>query len=90
VSDWTDPEDAAYHFLESWFLARYEPPVEVCPWDGAEGGYQWIWGGPYDAEEALTDTWGDIFTEDFLADVAARLCEEADCDEWSGMVEKRA
>jgi hypothetical protein len=69
----------------AWFLARYEDPVDVCPYESAEGGYQYIWGGPHTAWDVLYDAWGDVFTEDFLERVAKRLEDEQDCSEWSAM-----
>ena len=41
--------------LVSWFLERYEDPAELTPYETAEGGYQWIWGGPFYAGEVLSD-----------------------------------
>jgi hypothetical protein len=74
----------AYEFLEAWFLQHYADPEESCPYESREGGYQWIWGGPYDAEEELSDEWGGVFTEAFLAQVAEDLCEAHNCYAWSG------
>jgi hypothetical protein len=74
----------AYAFLEAWFLRRYADPLESCPYESREGGYQWIWGGPYDAEEELCASWCGAFTEEFLAQVAEDLCAAYDCYEWSG------
>ena len=34
-----------------WFNQNFEDPAERTPYESAEGGYQWIWGGPYDARE---------------------------------------
>jgi len=33
--------------MADWFLANFENPAECTPYESAEGGYQWIWGGPY-------------------------------------------
>ena len=41
--------------LVEWFHERYEDPAERLPYVSAEGGYQWIYGGPYDAREVLGD-----------------------------------
>jgi hypothetical protein len=78
----TEAERAA-KWLMTWFLQRYEDPVDVCPYESAEGGFQYIWGGPHNAGDVLIDAWSDIFTEAFLEQVAARLEEEQDCYEWS-------
>lgn len=36
-----------------WFMSNFEDPAESTPYESAEGGYQWIWGGPYDAREEI-------------------------------------
>lgn len=36
-----------------WFADNFEDPAESTPYESAEGGYQWIWGGPYDAREEI-------------------------------------
>ena len=40
--------------MEPWFYQNFEDPAEKTPYVSAEGGYQWIWGGPYDASEVLS------------------------------------
>lgn len=35
--------------MRHWFGDNYDAPDEL-PYDSGEGGYQWIWGGPYDAD----------------------------------------
>jgi hypothetical protein len=77
--------DTAYEWLSTWFLQRYENPVESCPYESAEGGYQYIWGGPYDAGEELYNAWDGIFDATFLEIVAERLETDHDCHEWSGV-----
>jgi hypothetical protein len=64
-------------------LERYEDPAESCPYISSEGGYQYIYGGPCTAEEALRDDWGDVFVEHFLDRVAVRLEEELGTTLWS-------
>ncbi len=41
--------------LVEWFHERYEDPAQRLPYISKEGGYQWIYGGPYDAREVLAD-----------------------------------
>jgi hypothetical protein len=38
-----------------WFLSKYEDSAENTPYESAEGGYQYIWGGPFDAEEVIEE-----------------------------------
>ena len=36
-------------YMLYWFRERFEDPVEETPYNSREGGYLYIWGGPYDA-----------------------------------------
>src|SRR4051812_5292247 len=45
------------HRVESmvnWFWENFEDPVETLAYDSEAGGYQWVFGGPYEAREELT------------------------------------
>ncbi len=56
--DWTD-EDGAVEAMVEWFFLNFEDPAHHTPYESAEGGYQYIWGGPYDAKEELWDAFPD-------------------------------
>lgn len=45
--------------LVEWFHQNYEDPAARLPYISAEGGYQWIYGGPYDAREELFGNFPD-------------------------------
>ena len=32
--------------MKEWFYENYEDPANRTPYESAEGGYIWIWGGP--------------------------------------------
>lgn len=83
--DGIDPKvrEAAEEML-AWFRHHYEDPVENCPHESAEGGYQFIYGGPYDAQEELEAQYGDVHPDETIEMVAQFLSEE--CYEWSGKV----
>lgn len=53
--DGPDDRQKTIDEMVAWFLANYEDPAENTPYVSKEGGYQYIWGGPYDAGEALAD-----------------------------------
>lgn len=65
--------------MVDWFLANYEDPVERVPYVSAEGGYQYYAGGPYDAEEVLTQEFPDSTTRD-VSEAVREL--ENDAVEW--------
>lgn len=72
--------DEQYDYLLSWFHAKYEDPANSLPYESAEGGYQWILGGPYDAREVLSDFEG-IVSEEVLEKAIKEL--ENECWDWS-------
>ncbi|WP_372784605.1 hypothetical protein [Phenylobacterium sp.] len=77
-----DPEEfqAKVDGMVEWFRERYEDPAERTPYESAEGGYQWIYGGPYDAREQL----GDEFPDDEAAlDAAVKEIESDGIYDWS-------
>ena len=43
----------------TWFFANFEDPANTTPYESAEGGYQYIWGGPYEAIEELAHAFED-------------------------------
>lgn len=52
--------DQQIELMREWFLARYCDPAHETPYESAEGGYIWIWGGPYYAEDELQERFGHI------------------------------
>ncbi len=67
-----DP-DQQYEYLLAWFFHYYEDPAHDTPHESAEGGYQYIFGGPYDAEEELSNKFGDAVSEEVMQRVVDRL-----------------
>ncbi len=52
--------------MVEWFFDNFEDPAEKTPHNSAEGGYQYIWGGPYDASEELYSHFGDVASEELI------------------------
>ncbi len=46
--------------LWDWFTSIYIRPVEVLPFCTAEGGYQWIYGGPVCPLDTLRDHFDNV------------------------------
>jgi hypothetical protein len=67
--------------IKEWFLSNFEDPAENTPFESAEGGYQYIWGGPYDAREQIEGYFGDTIPEKIIDEVVQEL--ERDADEWA-------
>ena len=65
--------------IETWFRENYTDPVNCCPY--SDGGYDYIWGGPYDALEVLSYEFMDDKYTALIEMVAGELNSE--CSFWS-------
>jgi hypothetical protein len=77
--------------MVGWFLATHQDPLESMPYDGREGGYQYLFGGPYDARLELISHFGAklaaLFSDDDLEailDAAVSEIGEDGCLDWAG------
>ncbi|MCG8996729.1 hypothetical protein LH435_15755 [Laribacter hongkongensis] len=67
--------------MREWFFDNFEDPAERTPYESREGGYQWVYGGPYDAEEELMQQFGDSIDDSIIKELARELSRE--CDQWA-------
>lgn len=67
--------------MRDWFYKNFEDPAERTPYESAEGGYIWIWGGPYDAEEVLDEEFGNRVPRELIEQLVTEL--NYNCDEWA-------
>lgn len=58
--------DSMVKLLVQWFHHFYEDPANETPYNSREGGYLYIKGGPYFAEEELRDDFEGIVSEDAI------------------------
>lgn len=80
-----DPQD---HWLETadeeeqriamreWFLARFCDPAIETPYNGREGGYIFINGGPYDPADEIFHRFSGIVNDDVIQEVVHDLYTE--------------
>ena len=73
--------DTQFEVMENWFRNHFEDPAERTPYESAEGGYIWIWGGPHDAREQLEEGFGDLVAEDVIDELVEKL--EGECFDWA-------
>lgn len=64
--------EALIETIKEWFFANYEDPAENTPYESREGGYQYIWGGPYDAREEIEIHFTDV-PEDVIEEIVGEL-----------------
>jgi hypothetical protein len=65
-----------------WFEENFEDPAERTPYESREGGYQWIWGGPYEAREELYSMFGDLVPEALIEEAVEKV-EENGITDWA-------
>jgi hypothetical protein len=68
--------------MRNWFFENFEDPANACPYNGREGGYAYIYGGPYDAYEELQEMFEKHIKSNYIEELANEL--QSDCWEWSG------
>lgn len=59
--------------MRTWFLENFEDPAERTPYESREGGYIWIWGGPYDAQEELSNEFSGVVPDDVIEELSSEL-----------------
>jgi len=67
--------------MRDWFLANYEDPIESCPYESAEGGYQFIWGEPREADDVLEGAFSGLVPPEVIQELVDEL--EENCPHWS-------
>ena len=72
--------DSQLEIMRDWFFNNYEDPVHSLPYESREGGYIWIYGGPYDAGQVLHDEFGELVSEEIIDRLAEELFDES--PEW--------
>ena len=72
--------------MRTWFLDNYEDPVEHCPYESAEGGYQFIAGGPHDPHRVLEAEFGEKYSDSAIKILADELWTQ--CPEWSSVMKE--
>lgn len=75
-----EDRDTQLEVMRTWFFQNYRDPVEECPYDG---GYIYIWGGPYDAGQELHAEFGEVVPEEVIDALVEDL--QGHCWEWSGI-----
>jgi hypothetical protein len=68
--------------MRDWFFENYEDPANACPHESREGGYHYIYGGPYDASEELQAMFESYVKLDYIQELVDDL--QGECFEWSG------
>jgi hypothetical protein len=77
-----------YEAMRRWFLSRYCDPANDTPHDSEEGGYLYIHGGPYTADDELYNRFGDICSDEAIREAIDDI-ESDGIDEWAPIYHER-
>lgn len=82
--DWikSAPRELQIEAMRRWFCDRYEDPANETPYESAEGGYQFIWGGPYDPNDEIQSRFADVVEYEVMEELIHNLYMEVG-DEWA-------
>jgi hypothetical protein len=70
----------AVEAIKDWFLSNFEDPVHHTPYESAEGGYQYIWGGPYEARDIIENVFEGRAQRSVIEEAIGQL--EGESLEW--------
>jgi len=68
--------------MRAWFHARYCDPAHETPYISREGGYQFIWGGPYDPADELSDRFANFVNDEIIQEIIEEMYDEVG-DQWA-------
>lgn len=60
------PPDLRREAMRQWFLSRFQDPANDTPFNGRDGGYLYIHGGPYRAEDELYYRFEDLVDDEIV------------------------
>jgi hypothetical protein len=69
--------------MRLWFVTRFCDPVHNTPYNGREGGYLYVDGGPYSVEDELYRRFGGGLSNDEEIQAVVADVESGGIDEWS-------
>lgn len=75
-------KETQIEYMKEWFFSHYEDPANECPYCSKEGGYFFIYGGPYEPRAELEEEFGGIASEEAIEELADEL--ENIALEWTG------
>ncbi|MBZ9780881.1 hypothetical protein K9857_04865 [Pseudomonas sp. REP124] len=76
------PKELQIEAMRLWFYARFEDPANCTPYDSGEGGYQFIFGGPYDPNDEIQERFSEVVDYKVMEELIEDLYQECG-DEWA-------
>ncbi|WP_339457200.1 hypothetical protein [Pseudomonas sp. EA_65y_Pfl1_P120] len=79
----TAPRELQIEAMRCWFYARYQDPVHDTPYNGSEGGYLFIHGGPFDPNDVIQERFDKTVEFEVMEELIAELHQAEGGDEWA-------
>jgi hypothetical protein len=76
------PPDEQEEYIIAWFHSQFWDPAQETPYNGREGGYLYVHGGPYEAREELEDKFSGVVEENII-ESAVEAIEADGTYEWA-------
>ncbi|AOW14542.1 hypothetical protein LPB72_05985 [Hydrogenophaga crassostreae] len=76
------PPELQIETMRRWFHARYEDPANQTPYSSQEGGYMFIFGGPYDPSDVIQDRFYKVVPHEVMDTLIKDLWRDVG-DEWA-------
>lgn len=82
--DWikSAPRELQIEAMRRWFYDRYEDPANDTPYNGREGGYLFIYGGPYDPDDEIQGRFCHVVDYEVMDELIQELYAEVG-DQWA-------
>ncbi|WP_141245358.1 hypothetical protein [Mesorhizobium sp. WSM4313] len=75
--------------MVQWFHEHFEDPAVRLPYESAEGGYQWIWGGPYSADDEIQSEFSDVASFELMQEAVDEVQSDGLFD-WAPVAESQS
>ncbi len=75
--------DKQIETIKKWFYANYENPAECSPYDTKKGGYEFVFGGPYYAEEEINNRYSGEILQSVINLAIDQINSQNGCIEWT-------
>ncbi|MFA7944051.1 hypothetical protein ACEK06_16490 [Pseudomonas brenneri] len=79
----TAPRELQIEAMRTWFYARYQDPAQDTPYNGREGGYLFIHGGPHDPNDVIQERFDAIVEFDIMEELIDELHQGDGGYEWA-------
>lgn len=74
--------------IKNWFFDNYDDPVNLLPYESKEGGYIYIWGGPYELKDVINNRFYNDVDKEIIDKVIKDIESEYGDIEWSKQPEQ--